>query len=68
MVGDSGQAAGAFGAVPRAVLAIEKDGFTEVFGLFFDNPETVAALSEDIGGDFLADAVASTEVLIDPNP
>ena len=68
MVGNPGEAAGALGAVSRALFAVKQDGFSEVFGLFFDDPEAVAALGEDIRSDLLADAIAGTQILIDPNP
>ena len=67
MIWDPGQTPGTFGTVSRAVLTVEKNGFTEMFGFFLDNPEAVAALGEDIWGDLLADAVARTKILIDPN-
>jgi hypothetical protein len=38
-----------------------------VLGLFLDDPKTVVATNEDVGGDLLADSVAGAEVLIDPN-
>src|SRR5688572_5014538 len=68
MVGDSGQATGAFGPMPGTVLAVKKDGFAEMLCLFFDDPQAVATLGEDVRGDLLANPVTGTKILIDPNP
>ena len=67
IIGDAGNAAGAFGTVAVAFFPVENEVRSKVARGFTHNPQPVVATDKHVGSYLFTDSITGAEILIDPH-